>query len=206
MDVRERLLDAALRVFQETGSRGATTRRIAREAGVNEVTLFRHFGSKAALISEALQAAARQHLGSGLPEEPRDPEAELVAWARTHMEHLLRSRSMIRSCIGEMDQAPEAAGCVGAGPRRISAELHAYLLRLRERGLADGGFDPHVAVSTLMGALFGDAMGRDLMPERFAFPVEEAPERYIGFFLRAIGASPGAAAHGTARPRRAAGM
>ena len=46
MDVREALLKSATKVFAEVGSRGATTRRIAQEAGVNEVTLFRHFQSK----------------------------------------------------------------------------------------------------------------------------------------------------------------
>ena len=37
---RQRLLDAAARVFARSGLEGATTREIAREAKVNEVTLF----------------------------------------------------------------------------------------------------------------------------------------------------------------------
>lgn len=43
---RSRLLKAALEVFAEAGIAGATTKAIARMAGVNEVTLFRHFHSK----------------------------------------------------------------------------------------------------------------------------------------------------------------
>jgi AcrR family transcriptional regulator len=73
MDVRQRLMEAALRVFEESGSRGATTRRIAAEAGVNEITLFRHFGSKGALLVEALRATARCELEDRLPADPRDP-------------------------------------------------------------------------------------------------------------------------------------
>ena len=42
MDVRDKILLAAVTVFAEVGFRGATTRRIAQEAGVNEITLFRH--------------------------------------------------------------------------------------------------------------------------------------------------------------------
>jgi AcrR family transcriptional regulator len=53
-EVREQLLQAALRVYAVAGVRGATTRRIAHEAGVNEVTLLRHFGSKDTLLQEAL--------------------------------------------------------------------------------------------------------------------------------------------------------
>ena len=54
MDVREALLKAAIKAFSEAGMRGATTRRIAQEAGVNEVTLYRHFRSKDDLIDAAL--------------------------------------------------------------------------------------------------------------------------------------------------------
>jgi AcrR family transcriptional regulator len=61
-----------VRGFDEAGSRGATTRRIAAEAGVNEITLFRHFGSKGTLLSEALQQASRETVETGLPLEPRD--------------------------------------------------------------------------------------------------------------------------------------
>ena len=46
MELRDRILEAAALVYAETGFRGATTRRIAERAGVNEITLFRHFGSK----------------------------------------------------------------------------------------------------------------------------------------------------------------
>lgn len=188
MDVRERLLQAALRVFEESGSRGATTRRIASEAGVNEVTLFRHFGSKTVLLHEALQAAARQGLVSRLPEEPEDPERELLEWCQAHLAHLRRSRSMIRTCMGEFEQAPEIASCAGRTPARVADELGAYLVRLRRRGMADADLDPGPAAAMLMGALFTDAMGRDIMPDRYTYSPEEAPARYVALFLRAIGA------------------
>ena len=43
IDNRARIIDAAARVYAAHGYRGATTRRIAEEAGVNEVTIFRQF-------------------------------------------------------------------------------------------------------------------------------------------------------------------
>src|SRR6186713_278986 len=48
---RERLLHAALSVFSRDGLHAATTRNIAEEAGVNEVTLFRLFGTKDGLLT-----------------------------------------------------------------------------------------------------------------------------------------------------------
>jgi len=186
-------MEAALRVFEEVGSRGATTRRIAAEAGVNEITLFRHFGSKGALLAEALHSAAQQKLEFHLPADPRDPEAELTTWCREHLEHLRRSSGIIRTCMGEMDESPEMRTCAGAGPRQVAAELTGYFERLRERGMADAGVDAGAAAGMLMGALFTDAMGRDMMPERYTYTVEEAPAKYVELLLRAIGAAPRAA-------------
>ena len=81
MASRQKLLAAAARIYGESGFRGATTRRIADEAGVNEVTLFRLFGSKSALIAEAIREhAPRGTEPHGLPDEPVDPERELSAW------------------------------------------------------------------------------------------------------------------------------
>ena len=77
--IRQQIIDAAVRVYSDVGFRGATTRRIADEAGVNEVTLFRTFGSKAALIAEAVQCHAQAHARTPLPDVPVDPEAELTA-------------------------------------------------------------------------------------------------------------------------------
>ena len=190
MDVRERLLQAAVRVFEESGSRGATTRRIAAEAGVNEITLFRHFGSKSALLGEALAEAGSTRVETGLPDEPRDPPAELLAWSRAGYGHLRRYAAMIRTTLGELAEAPDAARCVAGPPVKVHEELRAYLHRLRERDMADGEWDPEAAANMLMGTLFADAIARDAVPERYAYPESEAPERYITLFLRAIGVRP----------------
>ena len=52
---RQQLLDAATETLNRVGIQGATTREIAWRAGVNEVTLFRHFKSKEQLLRAVLQ-------------------------------------------------------------------------------------------------------------------------------------------------------
>jgi AcrR family transcriptional regulator len=52
---RQRLLDAATETLNRRGIQGATTREIARRAGVHEVTLFRHFKSKEQLLRAILK-------------------------------------------------------------------------------------------------------------------------------------------------------
>src|SRR5258708_23956024 len=54
---RRRILEAAERVFSREGFQGATTREIAREAQVNEVTLFRHFRTRDELVARLFYTA-----------------------------------------------------------------------------------------------------------------------------------------------------
>src|SRR5512135_2431624 len=55
-NTKQKLLEATLRLVSEKGYLGATTREIAQEAGVTELTLFRHFGSKEKLFEELLNS------------------------------------------------------------------------------------------------------------------------------------------------------
>ena len=189
MDARELLLEAALKVFAEHGTRGATTRRIAHAAGVNEVTLFRHFGSKEGLLREALAASPRamDFAETHLPDEPVDPEAELTQFCRHHHHVLFESRSIIRKCMGEFEEHPETTRTACQLPVRISESLRVYLERLRADGRARGDWNPRAAAAMLMGTLFNDAMGRDCMPERFPYSEREGIKHYVALFLQAIG-------------------
>ena len=66
-ETRARILAATREIFERNGTRGTTTREVAERAGVNEATLFRHFGSKAALIGAMREDSC---LGSTAPISP----------------------------------------------------------------------------------------------------------------------------------------
>lgn len=183
---KQQLLEAAVRVYAETGFRGATTRRIAEEAGVNEVTLFRLFGSKAALIEEALRVRALSAPRDPLPERPEDPERELTHWAEQDHAFMLESAGMIRASLAEMHEHPQCADSTASHPAQSHEELTAYIKRLAAQGMIPSAADAKPAAAMLMGTIFADAMGRDLMPEIFP-PRAEAPRAYVRLFLRAIG-------------------
>jgi AcrR family transcriptional regulator len=198
--VHEQLLTAALKVFAATGTRGATTRRIAQEAGVNEVTLFRHFGSKEALIRQAVSSTNEGVMLTRLPEHPADPEQELLAWARMHYQFLFSIRSFIRISMAEFVEHPEVTKAACQFPVRIANDLHDYLTRLRAAGLAEGDWNARAAASMLMGALFADAMGRDVMPARYPYSQRDAAKYYDSMYLRAVGVT-AAAPTRPGRPR-----
>lgn len=185
-DHRARILRAAVEVYSEFGFRGATTRRIAQKAEVNEVTLFRHFGSKASLLREAIERQGFEIHFQQLPEVPAHPREELLEWCSRHMEELRARRSLIRTCMGEIEEHPEI---LPAGSPTIQAAqvLTGYLRRLQRRGLARTDFDPALAAPMLMGTLFADAMGRDIMPDLYPGTAADALEQYLTLFLRSIG-------------------
>ena len=186
MEIRAKILQAAARVYSQHGFRGATTRLIAQEADVNEVTLFRTFGSKEALIEEALRSCAEHADFARLPTEPADPERELAAWFAAHRAHIRQSRPLIISCMAELETRPEVACTAARAPHRAWAELSRYLGQLKAKGWMDADVDINAAGSMFMGAAFGDAMGREMIPEMFPKPTEDAPLAYTRVFLRAI--------------------
>ena len=90
------MLDTACRVFARCSYRGATTAEIAREAGVTEPILYRHFASKRdlylACIDEAWRSV-RRAWEEAVAAEP-DPRAWTQAMANAFFEFKeQRSRS-----------------------------------------------------------------------------------------------------------------
>lgn len=184
---RERILDAAARVYAKHGFRGATTRLIAIEAEVNEVTLFRTFGSKGALLEAVLdQHAAR--VPATLPSEPQDPERELTEFIGATLENVREMRPMLIRTMGELDERPEAAEFACRGRHVVHDTITAYVERMQARDMAASDADVDAAAVMLTGTIMTDAMTRHFVPDVYP-PVEEAAERYSRCFLRTIGAS-----------------
>jgi AcrR family transcriptional regulator len=187
MEIRERILEAAGRVYALHGYRGATTRLIATEAGVNEVTLFRTFGSKDSLFEELARGQADATVVPELPVTPVDPERELTAWCRVVLALLTRERSFLRKSMSEMEERPQVAAAACRGPHCAAEILGWYVNALSAHRLAPNGGDSATAISMLMSSLFGDAMCREMMPGAFPEPADEAPGRYARSFMRAVG-------------------
>ena len=61
---RQAILDTALRIFSARSYRGVTTAEIAREAGVSEPVLYRHFASKRDLYLACVEEAWRELRGA----------------------------------------------------------------------------------------------------------------------------------------------
>ena len=57
MNKKEKILSSALELFANYGYNGVSTNKIAKEAGVSEGLIFRHFKNKEGLLNDILQLA-----------------------------------------------------------------------------------------------------------------------------------------------------
>jgi AcrR family transcriptional regulator len=185
---RERLLEAAARVYARFGYAGTTTRRVAEEAGLNEVTLFRHFGTKERLLAEAVLVHTGEVPAALLPGEPADPPAELARWCERHLAHVRSARGVLRHCLTEPERLPEVDAAGQVGIEQAADELRAYVEALRAGGWVAPGAETETAVTMLLSALLLDALGREDFPRVFLLAEADAGRRYALGFLAALGA------------------
>jgi len=184
---RERILEAAARVYAMHGFRGATTRLIANEAGVNEVTLFRTFGSKSALIEAVLAQHGHARPALALPDVPVDPLNELTAFVAESLQRVREMRPLLMHTMSEVDERPEAHEFACRGRHHVHDTITTYVRRLQARGFADAGVNAEVAAVMLTATVMSDAVSRHIVPEVYP-PIESAAEQYVRAFLRLVGA------------------
>ena len=89
----EQIFEAALSVMAERGYAGATTREIAAAAGINEVTLFRRFESKARLLRAAVEGEVSRLEAEHVTEPTEDVAADLERVCRFYAGLLQRRGS-----------------------------------------------------------------------------------------------------------------
>ncbi len=209
-DAHERLLDAAVRVFARSGLEGATTREIAREAAVNEVTLFRHFKSKDRLLSAVLQRTFdgqedQPAPGDGAGAKGADRFAKLADLHATlrqyvqNYEHLLRRNILlVRTLIGEIHRHRQHETQVLKGIfAPLKVDLMAAIHLARETGVVRAEVDPLIAADLLGSMIFMDVLRRTtlLVPD---YPAENYLETALDVFVRGIAS--GRAKKGASKP------
>lgn len=187
---RERLLEAANRLFLEAGSRGATTRRIAREAGVNEVTLFRHFAGKEELLSAAVEHGAEQgirRLAAGtLPAEPGDVRGELRTFLLATLQEFTEGRRAIRVSMAEWERHPSLQEPLLRTANYVYRQLRTYVKKAQVRGLIRADLGVTVMTEALIATIIADGLLRDLMPERFPLRPAASIDAYLDILLQGL--------------------
>jgi AcrR family transcriptional regulator len=107
---KKQILLSAIRVFARSTYHGATTKSISEEAGVTEALIYRYFGSKRALFTEAVDHTASrlvQGLEEALEQNPDNPVKAITECFKYYV-HLLEKHEdfakMIFLVLSELDQ------------------------------------------------------------------------------------------------------
>ncbi|MFC5831096.1 TetR/AcrR family transcriptional regulator [Nonomuraea insulae] len=161
MGTRDRIIDAAEQAIHEFGIAGATTKRIAHQAGCSEALLYKHFASKESLLLAVLlermpalaPALAKLRLSVGQGEI----RANLTTFTTMALEFYTRAAAIAGGVLGDpplLDGFRTMLVKAGSGPH-LPIEALAEILRA-EQGAdrLDAGIDAGAAASMLMGACF----------------------------------------------------
>lgn len=183
-DTRMRILMATRQLFASKGRRGTTTREIAEVAQVNEATLFRHFGSKDALISACTEHyCGTSQIEGFVSELSGDLEADLRAIAMALMDRMERVRDLIVMSLVEDDREAKDVGDVAwRAPAAIHRVIVEYMARRVESGDLSG--DPLLLARFFMGMTFSHVIGRKKLPA--AVSPEQMVDFQIGVFLNGV--------------------
>jgi AcrR family transcriptional regulator len=137
---RAALLEIACRLFSEGSYRGTTTADIAREAGVTEPVLYRHFASKRDLYLACLDATwegAREMWEEALASEP-DPGLWLATMGRTFIESEAERPLISHLWVQAIAEGSEDS-VIGEYMTTHMREVHAYAADVISRAQKAGG-------------------------------------------------------------------
>ncbi len=139
---RAALLETACRLFSEGSYRGTTTADLAREAGVTEPVLYRHFASKRDLYLACLDsvwAAARGMWDEALAAEP-DPGLWIATMGRSFIESEAERPLISHLWVQAIAEGSEDEA-IGAYMTEHMREVHAYAANVIRRAQEAGGID-----------------------------------------------------------------
>ena len=180
---RERILDAALEAFADSGFNGATTKDIAKKAAVNEVTIFRQFRSKRALFNAVMvERSPLVQVEKVVSLDLRTPvEQQMVQNLRSVLGVLRANKQLFMVALGDAWRQPKTKTTttnmvIQKGIDFVSAFM---------QSLMDAGkirrTDPRIAARMIMGAMQAYFITTDLL--EIGKPSQAEEERILRGFV-----------------------
>ena len=158
---RQRILAASREVMLDKGLVRATTKEIARAAGLSEGTLYNHFANKEELFLCTLNELPSGFvtLVRGLHERAgtETVQSVLEQVARSALDFYGEAIPMGASFFADPELLARHRGLLeqrGAGPQRANEAEAAYLRAEQKLGRVRGDADPEALAYMLLGALY----------------------------------------------------
>lgn len=167
-DTKEKILDAGLSLFSKKGYLCATTKEIAKKAGVAELTLFRHFSSKERLFEEAIKRRSFLPTLKGLLPELRGLAYAdaLIEIANRYLDRLSERRDLIKIMHSEIHLYPAKVREIQQKfVGEIVGTLASYFRSLQDRRLLKE-FDPELGARAFLSMFFSYFTSQEFIEDK----------------------------------------
>ena len=158
---RDRIVDAALRLFSERGTAAVSVREIADAAGVTVPGLYYHFASKADVIREVYQAQGFGRVDAFEPPSATQLEGRVIEQAHAEFERLVGNaeflRHMQRESVFGDDDARDVGTALAAQWRERWRNVLAGSADVRPGADLDAAAD---CIATFLWGLFVEYLNR----------------------------------------------
>jgi AcrR family transcriptional regulator len=190
---REQIIEAATRVFAEKGFRRATTREVARAAGVSEGTIYNYFEDKDALLMAILDRVNETERRAEDFEEgmATDFRGFFNEYLRRRMSFIWENREVFRVVLSEMLVNAELRGLylqqVVAPTMGITEEN--FRSRMEQGEVRQT--DAPLATRSVAGAVLGVLVLGLLGDEEIGSRSEEVPDVLAELLIHGLDATEG---------------
>ncbi|MEQ9550796.1 MAG: TetR/AcrR family transcriptional regulator [Coleofasciculus sp. G3-WIS-01] len=188
-ETKQRILDAAQRLFASRGYNGTTTRDLAAKAGVAEGTLFRHFENKKAILVEVATQGWVELLTDLLTELSEMGSYKAVAQVmRRRMMRMHENADMMRVCFMEAQFHPDLRDRIQSEViAKMSNVAEAFFETAMERGIYRRT-NPKVVARVFLGmfAVAGFSDETIMEPGASLKDVQEMAEGIADIFLNGV--------------------
>lgn len=189
VSTENKILDATIKLLDNEGLNGATTRKIAIEARVNEVTVFRKFKNKNRLLRAAKERCATQFLEELETlfeiDEDCDVETYLMTIWKNATKKIDKRINLIRISMEEVRGIPLEEKVFPKISTMIKQQLTEYFERLIDRGIMKD-IDPEAAALTMFSIVFQITIFGRIYEQKSYENMEENMKNSLNIFLRGI--------------------
>ncbi|SES06030.1 transcriptional regulator, TetR family [Gracilibacillus ureilyticus] len=132
---KQKIIEATISLFVSKGYKGTTTKEIAKASGVNEVTIFRHFGNKRGLFEAIIDSLTFQQV---FPDDfsetlSWDLEKDLLVISKKYHETLDSISDLVLIGFREAGNHPELNDLISKFPKSFKTIVYNYLLEMRKQ-------------------------------------------------------------------------
>lgn len=191
-DRRERIIDAAMRVFAQKGFSKATNRDVAREAGITTGLIYYYFENKEALLKAVLGERSPFQITEQMPPEALEqPPAIFLPMLIQRVLMIVENEqfvNILRMILPEVLHNPGTASIALGFFKRVLDFLSRYLNIQIKKGTVRADINPEFVTQLLVSNLIGMVLRRQIIrdPSVQAYTHAEIAQTIASTFLQGI--------------------